>query len=84
MAHPSDGSWKDGQLQVVKDLFVDVVSTEMSLDDLDACSLAVAVLSVDFQQGCDISKYFTLEISTSEFLECVVGIVGVHDARCVT
>ena len=56
----------------------------MSPDDLDACCLVDTVLSVDFQQECETSKNFSGEFSTAEFRECVVGIVGVHDAGCVT
>lgn len=80
MANQSNGSWKDSQLQVDKDLCVDVVSTELSPDDLDVCCLVVTVLSDDFQQECEISKYFSGEFSTVESHECVVGIVGIHDA----
>jgi hypothetical protein len=41
-------------LHVGEDLCVDVTSTEVSLDDLDARSLACAVLSVDSQKGYEI------------------------------
>lgn len=44
------------------------------------CCLVVTVLSDDFQQECEISKYFSGEFSTVESHECVVGIVGIHDA----
>lgn len=38
---------KNGCLQVGEDLVVDDASAELNPDDLDVCSLAVAVLSVD-------------------------------------
>jgi hypothetical protein len=45
-SHPRNGRRKNGCLQVGEDLGVDDAS-ELNPDDLDVCSLAVAVLSVD-------------------------------------
>jgi hypothetical protein len=39
-----------------EDLCVDVTSTEVSLDDLDARSLAIAFLSVDSQKRSEIFR----------------------------
>lgn len=46
-SHPRNGRRKNGCLQVGEDLVVDDASAELNPDDLDVCSLAVAVLSVD-------------------------------------
>jgi hypothetical protein len=58
--HPSNGSWKNMYLHMSKDMCVDVTSTEVSLDDLDVHSLAVAIVSVDSQKRYEIYRNMTL------------------------
>ena len=65
-------------LHVGEDLCVDVTSTEVSLDDLDARSLACAVLSVDSQKGSEIFGQW----SQLEFHKWMVGLIRAQDA-CV-
>lgn len=83
--HPSDGNWKNTQLHAREDLGVNVASTEMSADDLDARSLVDTVLLINSQHGYEIfrQKSFLSEFTT-EYLKYVIGIIGVHDVGCVT
>jgi hypothetical protein len=56
---------------VIEDLRVDVASTKMSINDLDAGSLAWTVLFVDPQQGTEVSGQ-TVTIFIANFLNYVI------------
>ena len=54
--HPGNRSWKSSQTYIIENLSVHDASTEMSHDDLDACSLHARVFTVDLQQTWKLSK----------------------------
>jgi hypothetical protein len=54
---------------VSEDMCVDVTPTEVSLDDFDACSLAIAVFSVDSQKRVEIFRDRTFIKFIAEFLK---------------
>jgi hypothetical protein len=70
-SHPCYSNWMDIQLHVIEYLRVDVAATEMSLNDLDAGSLAWTVLFVDPQQGTEVSGQ-TVTIFIANFLNYVI------------
>ena len=71
----------DAQVHVHEGMHVDFASTEMRLDDLETCSLTLCVLLVELQKESEIFGHIVIQgISFTDFHECVVGLIGTHNA----
>ena len=61
-------------------LHVDSGSTKVRLDNLQTCSLTLAVEFIDIQKICELVGHQFHDGFTIYFLKHVVGVVCAHDA----
>ena len=79
--HPCYGMRSDAHVHVHEGLHVDFASTEMRLDNLETCSLTYCVLLIELQKKSEIFGHIVIQgISITYFLECMVGLIGTHNA----